>query len=98
MHCGVACGMGILRCYSGSDLLVFFFQFWWPFGFGDIKLLFAWCTNLVVVNAIKSLSTKSSRVSFLLRAFTHCCLQLNLLFLAKHVPGLDNGIADVWPL
>lgn len=30
----------------------------------------------------------------LVRALTMCFLQLSLLFLARHVPGLENEVAD----
>lgn len=53
-----------------------------------------WCDNMAVVQVINSLSSKSDCVMGLVRAFTLCCLQLNLLFLAKHVPGIENGVAD----
>lgn len=53
-----------------------------------------WCDNLAAVHVINSLTSRSPRVMALVRAFTLLCLQHNILFRARHVPGVNNGIAD----
>ncbi|XP_054839956.1 uncharacterized protein LOC129332750 [Eublepharis macularius] len=53
-----------------------------------------WCDNMAVVQVVNSLTSKSVRVMSLVRAFTLKCLQLNILFRARHMPGVDNGVAD----
>lgn len=53
-------------------------------------------SNLAVVHTINTLTSKSRRVMGLVRAFTLCCLRLNMLFLARHVPGLDNRVTDIF--
>ncbi|XP_054843457.1 uncharacterized protein LOC129335043 [Eublepharis macularius] len=53
-----------------------------------------WCDNMAVVQVVNSLSSKSRRVMRLVRVFTLQCLRLNILFRAKHVPGVSNCIAD----
>lgn len=58
------------------------------------KSVHFWCDNMAVVQVINSLSSKSGRVMNLVRAFTLKCLRLNLLFRARHVPGVANGVAD----
>lgn len=50
---------------------------------------------MAVVQVINSLSSKSERVMILVRAFALHCLCVNLLFLASHMLGMANGIADV---
>lgn len=53
-----------------------------------------WTDNLVVVQVVNLLTTRSPRVMLLVRMFTLLCLCLNVLFLAHHVPGINNGVAD----
>ncbi|XP_070608807.1 uncharacterized protein [Erythrolamprus reginae] len=65
----------------------------WGEQFRD-KTVHFWCDNLAVVHVVNALSSKSDRVMRLVRHFVHRSLSLNALFLAKHVPGLDNGVAD----
>lgn len=53
-----------------------------------------WRDNLVVVYVLNSLNSRSHRVMVLVRAFTLRCLRLNILFWARHIPGLRNEVAD----
>ncbi|XP_061470916.1 uncharacterized protein LOC133379514 isoform X1 [Rhineura floridana] len=65
----------------------------WPDRLRDTTVHF-WCDNLSTVHVINSLTSKNPRVVHLVHAFVLHCLQFNILFLARHVPGIDNGIAD----
>lgn len=47
-----------------------------------------------VVSAINSLSASSPPVVSLLRHLVLLCLKLNVLVRARHVPGVQNVIAD----
>ena len=53
-----------------------------------------WCDNLAVVCIINNLTSHSERVMALVRAFTLRALQFNVLVHARHVPGLENRVAD----
>ena len=53
-----------------------------------------WCDNEAVVCIINSLTSQSERVMGLIRAFTLRALRYNILVHARHIPGLDNSIAD----
>ena len=53
-----------------------------------------WCDNLAVVHIINNLTSRSERVMDLVRAFTLKALQNNVVVHARHVPGIDNRIAD----
>ena len=52
------------------------------------------CDNLPVVTIINSKRYKSLRAMDLVRAITILTLVHNFTFTAKHIPGLDNSIAD----
>ena len=58
------------------------------------KRICIWCDNLPVVAIINSKRSKSPRVMDLVRAITILTLVHNFTFTAKHIPGLDNSIAD----
>lgn len=53
-----------------------------------------WMDNLAVVQVVNSLTSRSLCIMSLVRVFTLLCLQLNILFLAHHVPGANNSVAD----
>lgn len=53
-----------------------------------------WTDNMSVVHVINRLSARSPPVISLLRFLVLRCLQLNVWFRAKHVPGVANSIAD----
>lgn len=57
------------------------------------KVLFR-CDNLSVVHVLNKQSSKSALLMVLVRALTLRCLNLNLMFRAEHIPGVENGIAD----
>nr|XP_034965330.1 uncharacterized protein LOC118082278 isoform X1 [Zootoca vivipara] len=65
----------------------------WADEFKNRRVCF-WTDNQAVVNVLSRQSSRSPRVSALLRAFVLLCLQLNIYFSAKFVPGVDNDIAD----
>lgn len=50
--------------------------------------------NMAVVHCISKLSSSSLPVLALLRHLVLRCLQHNIWFRARHVPGVDNSIAD----
>lgn len=52
------------------------------------------CDNQAVVHIINKQSSRSGPSMQLLRLLVLTCLENNLLFKAKHIPGHKNGIAD----
>ena len=54
-------------------------------------MVYFWCNNMVVVRVMTSCLPSQPG---LIRKFMVDCLQFNILVLARHVPGMDNGIAD----
>ena len=58
------------------------------------KPICMWCDNLPVVYIINSKRSKSPRIMHLVRAITILTLEHNFSFTARHIPGLDNSIAD----
>ena len=65
----------------------------WAEEWADSVVCF-WCDNEAVVCIINSLTSQSERVMKLVRAFTLRALRYNILVHARHIPGLDNSIAD----
>jgi len=61
---------------------------------GKVKHICIWCDNLPVVTIINSKRSKSPRVMDLVRAITMLTPVHNFTFTAKHIPELDNSIAD----
>ncbi|KAM4704927.1 uncharacterized protein WCC33_009743 [Rhinophrynus dorsalis] len=57
------------------------------------KVLF-WSDNMAVVHVINRSTSKSYPVLALLRHLVLLCLRHNISFRARHVPGMDNAIAD----
>lgn len=53
-----------------------------------------WCDNLGVVQAINNQRGSSLQTLRLLRYLVFRCLQFNVSFTARHVPGVENGVAD----
>lgn len=53
-----------------------------------------YCDNQAVVAVLSAKSSKIPRIMNLVRLITLQTLQFNFTFTAKHVPGVDNGIAD----
>lgn len=54
-----------------------------------------WMDNvMVVLHIVNSLNSKSAWVMFLIHEFTLLCLHLNILFFARHVPGVSNRVGD----
>ncbi|XP_053575778.1 uncharacterized protein LOC128665045 [Bombina bombina] len=53
-----------------------------------------WTDNISVVFAINNLSATSAKVITLLRHLVLRCLDLNIQFQARHVPGVNNVVAD----
>lgn len=52
------------------------------------------CDNQAVVAVLSAKSSKIPRIMNLVRLITFQTLKFNFTFTAKHVPGVDNGIAD----
>lgn len=52
------------------------------------------CDNQATVAILSAKSSKIPRIMNLVRLITLQTLKFNFTFSAKHVPGLDNGIAD----
>ena len=65
----------------------------WVEEFRDHRVCF-WSDNQAVVNVLAKQSSRSSRVSALLRAFVLHCLRSNIMFSARFIPGISNEIAD----
>lgn len=53
-----------------------------------------WCDNLGVVHVVNSLTSRLTHVMGLVRKSVLLCLHFNILFLARHVPGCSNRVAD----
>ena len=53
-----------------------------------------WYDNQAVVHVVNSLTSRSQRVMVLAREFTLHCLQFSIVFQVRHVPDVDNSIAD----
>ena len=52
------------------------------------------CDNLATVTILSAKSSKVPRIMNLIRMITLQTLMFNFTFTAKHVPGVDNSIAD----
>lgn len=57
------------------------------------KVLFH-CDNMAVVHMINRQTTRSTPSMGLIRALVGACLRHNVLFRAKHIPGIKNEVAD----
>ena len=58
------------------------------------KRICFWCDKLPVVTIINFKRFKSSQIMDLVRSITILTLVHNFTFTAKHIPGLENSIAD----
>ncbi|XP_077783928.1 uncharacterized protein LOC144327573 [Podarcis muralis] len=65
----------------------------WVEEFRDCRVCF-WTDNQAVVSVLAKLSSRSPRVSALLRVFVLHCLRYNIVFSARFIPGVSNEIAD----
>ncbi|XP_077790847.1 uncharacterized protein LOC144328967 [Podarcis muralis] len=65
----------------------------WVEEFRNRRVCF-WTNNQAVVSVLAKLSSRSPRVSALLRVFVLHCLRNNIVFSARFVPGVSNEIAD----
>ena len=65
---------------------------WYPHFAG--KRLQFWCDNESVVAIINSGHSKAPRVMDLVRFLVLISMKHNFLVRARHVPGVNNGIAD----
>lgn len=52
------------------------------------------CDNEAVIAIINRQTSKCPKIMKLVRFLVLQCLKLNLSFCAKHIPGIDNNIAD----
>lgn len=57
------------------------------------KIMFH-CDNLAVVHVINKQTSRSKRSMHLVRSLVLSCLNNNILFRAKHIPGRTNCVAD----
>ena len=53
-----------------------------------------WTDNQAVVAIMYRQTSRCPKIMKLVRTLVIRCLGLNILFKARHVPGIDNGIAD----
>ena len=58
------------------------------------KRIILWCDNLSVTQILNSKSSKVTKIMDLVRKITVQTLIHNFTLNAKHVPGLDNSVAD----
>ncbi|KAM4690414.1 uncharacterized protein WCC33_017798 [Rhinophrynus dorsalis] len=65
----------------------------WHDALQDRAVVF-WTDNMAVVYAVNQLTSASRPVLNLLRYLVLHCMRCNILFRAKHVPGVQNSIAD----
>lgn len=50
--------------------------------------------NIALVSILNTQSSRSPRIMFLIRKLVLMLMQYNIIFKAKHISGIDNGIAD----
>ena len=65
----------------------------WRQRFADQRVLF-WCDNQAVVRMVNRQASRSERVMRLVRKYVLTCLEANILFCARYVPGVNNKVAD----
>jgi len=65
----------------------------WGEELSNKKIIF-FCDNTAVVAVINKMSTKDSELMSILRSLIVTTLQFNFLFVAKHISGKCNAIAD----
>jgi hypothetical protein len=58
------------------------------------KRIVFFCDNESIVQVLNKKTSKSPKIMDLLRPIVLCTLTNNFTFTAKHVRGIDNGIAD----
>ena len=58
------------------------------------KCVIFWSDNEAVVTIINRQTSRCRKIMQLVRTLVIRCLELNIHFKAKHIPGVDNGIAD----
>ena len=89
--------MGCMRHHKGPDLLGTFpivGAVWlWAKTWANLVMTFL-CNNQEVVHIVNSLTSRFQRVMGLVRALRLHCLQFSIIFNARHVPGIDNTLAD----
>ena len=56
--------------------------------------VFFWSDNEAVVSIINRQTSRCPKIMALVRKLVVRCLEFNIHFKARHIPGLDNGIAD----
>lgn len=88
----------VVRGFTSNLLLLELFpivvavELWSP-SLANRSVVF-WCDNLGVVQAINNQRSSSPPALRLLRYLVLRCLQFNISFSARHVPGVENRIAD----
>ena len=70
----------------------------WPPEIHDLDLLITFLELypivIAVVAVINKQTSKCTRMMCLVRMLVLDCLKLNIVFKAKHIPGVDNDLAD----
>ena len=86
--------LGIMRDLTFLELFPIVGAVWlWGEQWANSVVTF-WCDNQAVIHIVNSLTSRSQRVMTLVRTMVLCCLQFNIVFQGRHVPGVDNNIAD----
>jgi hypothetical protein len=67
--------------------------FLWPAKLENRKVIFR-CDNMSVCHIINSMTCKSKIIMNFVRKFVLQCLKHNIWFKCKHIPGINNSIAD----
>ena len=65
----------------------------WAYKISDKKIILL-CDNIASVEVINHLRAKDTVMMRLVRRLVLCGLRNNIVFRARHVPGISNGVAD----
>ena len=66
----------------------------WAMNFSNRCILF-FTDNEAIVSVINKQSAKDEKIMFLVRRLVLNCLKFNIVFQAKHIPGVTNTLADL---
>ena len=66
----------------------------WAYKFQNRSILF-FTDNMAVVEVINNKTSKDTKILYLLRKLVWTCLNNNIMFKAKHIPGKNNVSADL---
>lgn len=89
---------GITRDLTFLELFTILGTLWiWGQEWNTLAVTF-WRDNQAAVQILNSLSSQSERVMNLIRVFMLRCLKFNILFLARHMPGVQNELLMPCPV